>query len=89
MRHGNQTIMYDDTMDTPAPNKTTPLENTPPPSAYQKKMVKQLLNTVRTPTFRDLVELQEHFQKLQEWLTQLEPTSNQPAHVEELAHLTS
>ena len=82
--------MYDYTEDTPAPHNTAPLENTPPThslleedgeatSKYSKDSNPQ----------RDLVEILEHFQQLQEWLTQLKPTPNPSVHIEELAHLTN
>ena len=37
---------------------------------------------------RDLVQLQEHFQQLQERLNQLGPSTNPPIHAEEQSHLT-
>ena len=89
MRYGNQTIMYDDTEDTPAPNKTASLDNTQPTHSIPKQ------DGEATAKYSDdsnpqcaLVELQEHFQQHQEWLTQLKPTANPPAHIAELAHLT-
>ena len=36
MRYINQTIMYDDTEDMPAPHNTAPLENAPPTLSIPK-----------------------------------------------------
>ena len=65
--------MYDDVKEMPAPYDTNPLDTTP--------------TTYSIPDL-DLVQLQEHFQQLQERLNQLGPTTNPSTHGEELAHLT-
>ena len=64
MRYDDQTIMYN-AEDTPAPHNTTPLETTPPTHSIPE------LDSETTAAYseytnpqRDLMQLQEHFQKL-------------------------
>ena len=90
MRYGNQTIVYDDTEDTPALHDTASLENTPPTHSILEQYGETIAKYCKDPNHQiDLAELQEIFQQLLEWLTYLEPTANPPACIEELAHLTN
>ena len=65
MRYDNQTVMYDDAEDIPAPHNTTPVGNTPPSHS-----ILELDNEITTKYSKDtnpqrgLLQLQEHFQQL-------------------------
>ena len=90
MRCDDQTVMYGDAEEIPAPHNTTPLETTSTTHSILK------LDSETTTKYsedispqRDLAWLQEHFQQLQETLNQLGPTAKPPVHIEELAHLNN
>ena len=67
----------------------TPHDNIPPNCCMPKQDGESSSKYSENPNlYYNLAELQEHFQQLQEWLTQLEPTANPHMHSEELTQLT-
>ena len=55
MRYGNQTIMYDDTRDMPAPHNTAPLESKPPTHSICKQDGEATIEySVMTPTLNEI-----------------------------------
>ena len=91
MRYRHHTVICNDIEDIPTPhNDTAPLENTPPTHSILEQDGETTAEYSEDPNpQRDLAELQKHFWQLQEWLTQVEPTTIPPAHIEVLADLTS
>ena len=82
--------MYNDTKNILTPCDTAPPENTPLTHSILEQDGEKTAKYSKDPNAqRDQVELQEHFQQLQEKLPQLEPTANSPTAVEELGHLTN
>ena len=76
--------MYNNIKDVPAPQDTNALVNTPLDCSMHKQDGESSAKYRVDPNpHHDLAELQEHFQQLQEWLIQLEPTANPPVHAEE------
>ena len=66
-RYGNQSLMYDDTKDTTAPHHMAPLENSAPIHSIQEQDGETNTEYSEEPNpHRDLAELWEHFQQLQE-----------------------
>ena len=87
-RYGNQTITHNNTKDVPTPQDTPALDNTSLNHSIPEQGSESSAKYSEDPNpWHDLAELQEQFQQLQEWHTQLEPTSNPHIHAEELAQL--
>ena len=67
MRYKNQTIMYDNNADIPAPHDTVPLEDTPPTQSIPEQDGEVTAKYSEDPNHqRDLAQFQEHFKQLQE-----------------------
>ena len=67
MRYGNQTIMYNDTEDMPAPQNTASLDNIPLNYSMPKQDGESSAKYSENPDpYCDLARLLEHFQQLQE-----------------------
>ena len=69
--------MYDNTENTPASLDTASLKSTPPMHSILEQDGEITAKYSKDPQ-RDLAELQEYIQELQEWFSQLEPTTNPP-----------
>ena len=81
--------MYNNADNKSASHYTAPLENTPPTHSILELHSEATAKYSKdTNPERDLLQLQEHFQQLQECLNQLGSTANPPMHVEKLAHFS-
>ena len=78
MRHESQNMMYDDAKDRPAPPDPASLKQTSPMHSILEEEGEATAKCSEDP---------QPQKDIQGWLTQLEPTTNSPTHVEELAHL--
>ena len=89
IRQEGHTAMYDDAEEKPSIHDAIPLDTT-----FSTRSIPDLEGKTATEYSeethhqRDVMQLQEHFQQLQERLDQLGSATSPPAHTEELAHLT-
>ena len=82
MKYRNQAVLYDNTEGTSTGHDAATLENTPSTHSILEKDGETNTKYSEDPkSQRDQADLQEHFQQLQEWLTQLELTTNPSIHV--------
>ena len=88
-RKEDKAAMYDYAEDMSNHHDTAPLDTTPSTHSIPGLSGKTATEySEDTHPQKDLVQLQEHFQQLQERLNQLGSTTSPHTHTEELAHLT-
>ena len=88
-RYEDQAFINDDTEETPAPQDTVAQYTTPTtPSILELDSETATGYSEETNPQNNLVQLQKHFQQLQERFNQLGPTTSVSIHVKEKDHLT-